>query len=759
MHTKCKNMVSKVVVLLLTMSIMLGGLPVMAQQLTTDETIDFNQYGSVTIFKYESDRGEADDIDPGIGTEPGEDPDLPIGETTMHDPLPDVTYTMYLIADLTQNHLDGTGTQVSLEYTSRLISVSGQTIEVPSGLSTTDELNQFVNDLRDSTDPNKRVSDACLATLPRWQGTTDENGRLQFGKDADGNNTLPLGIYVIYEEEHPSLVTDTQAAVFSLPTTAVADGSELEENGQDDVKEPQDPDDNLAGDPDNEGRVWVYDIIVHPKNQTKQISVEKHIIADTGADTTVQIDGTNDPSNDILTDTEDYEIGDTIRYWVQAEIPKNIGEMEFFYLTDRLSAGQTFTNDVAGENTVAKMEVWARDAETGAMVYIPVRNDYSELNYIVSDPTAAADESTADDDYYGNSQVITDDLCSTFNIYFNTQLLSQPSQDTTKRERKYSEIFVTFNVVLNENAIIGNPGNPNDVALNYSHTTTSNAEEIPDRPNVPGPNDEIDTINPQCVDTRVYTYALELTKLGEGQEDMSGTEFRLYDANRNPINVTAYADGRGYYVNKDDGTDILTVNDENELVIFGLDDGTYQLVETKALPGYNLLIEPIVFTITSDAATDALTYQYQEDPDGEYFQIEEGYGYYIVQKHPTTGREQKLAIDLTGHEVGEYVAVAEGKEVWSYVLNGDDGSMTNGARVVGTRYSYRWTDDETMTWESNYHTLENGTFDVTVYNRKGLEIPATGGIGVLPFVLGGGIVAAGGCSGLAMMIRRKKKNA
>ena len=64
-----------------------------------------------------------------------------------------------------------------------------------------------------------------------------------------------------------------------------------------------------------------------------------------------------------------------------------------------------------------------------------------------------------------------------------------------------------------------------------------------------------------------------------------------------------------------------------------------------------------------------------------------------------------------------------------------------------------------MTWESNYHNLENGMFDVTVYNRKGLEIPATGGIGVLPFVLGGGIVAAGGCSGLAMMIRRKKKNA
>ena len=65
MFARCKDMVGKGIALLLSMSIMLGGLPVMAQQLTTDETIDFNQRGSVTIFKYESDRGEADDIDPG----------------------------------------------------------------------------------------------------------------------------------------------------------------------------------------------------------------------------------------------------------------------------------------------------------------------------------------------------------------------------------------------------------------------------------------------------------------------------------------------------------------------------------------------------------------------------------------------------------------------------------------------------------------------------------------------------------------------
>ena len=726
MHTKCKNMVSKVVVLLLTMSIMLGGLPVMAQQLTTDETIDFNQYGSVTIFKYESDRGEADDIDPGIGTEPGEDPDLPIGETTMHDPLPDVTYTMYLIADLTQNHLDGTGTQVSLEYTSRLISVSGQTIEVPSGLSTTEELNQFVNDLRDSTDPNKRVSDACLATLPRWQGTTDENGRLQFGKDADGNNTLPLGIYVIYEEEHPSLVTDTQAAVFSLPTTAVADGSELEENGQDDVKDPQDPDDNLAGDPDNEGRVWVYDVIIHPKNQTKQISVEKHIIADTGADTTVQIDGTNDPSNDILTDTEDYEIGDVIRYSVQAEIPVNIGEMQYFYLVDRLSEGQTFVNDTAVENRVANLQVWGEPLEGGEPVFIPRKNGSIE-NWRVSDPIKPA-----------QYEDITEDRCAEFHIYFNTQSLSEQATNShlnsTKRIPLYRKLWVTFNVTLNENAIIGNPGNPNDIALYISHTTTSNAEEIPNQPGIPEEGDEIDIINPQCPDTRVYTYQVEITKKGEGIEDMSGVEFELRDSSGQRVAVSQ--DETGYYVDRDSTEKtVIQIDEDQKIQIRGLDAAMYQIVETKTLPGYNLLREPIIITLTSEAADLNKTFQYTEDPSGDYFQIEEGRGYYIEQNN------KKLLVNLEGHKVGDYVKVAG--TVFSFDMEKDDGTMQTDVQEVSHRYRFRITDDEKMTWNANY-PMENGMIVLTVLNRKGFEVPSTGGVGVWPFVLGGtGLVLSG----------------
>lgn len=685
----------------------IGTQRIYAEERITKETVDWNQKGSVTIYKYESD---SDALEDNNGTHPA------------YKPLPDVTYTLYQIADITQNHLEG-GASVTIEYTSRLISETGSVIDIPSGLSSAQELHQFVTELRESSDPAKRISESCLASLPSWQGRTDAEGYLRFGKDAEGNNLLPLGIYMLYEEEYPSIVTDTQAAVFSLPMTDSVDG---------------------------EGGNWIYDVVLRPKNRTRMLSIEKHIIADRGEATEVQNEENDDPSNDVLTNTEDYEIGDTISYHIRCEVPQNIGMMEFYYITERMGAGMTFTNDVAGENVQTAMEVWGRNALNGTMEYIPQKDEEGICNYIVTDPSEATDESQAAEDTYGNSQTIPEDRCRTFHIYFNTQALSQKGQDSVKRTRRYSEIYITYNVILNENAIIGNPGNPNDAALMYSHTTVSGAKRIENTVHIPQEGAAIDTVNPRCADTKVFTYALEISKMGEGADNMRGTEFRLYNAEREEIKVTAYQDGRGYYIDKEkEGAgDVIQITEENVANIYGLDDGLYQLVETKAVHGYNLLTEPIVITIVSEAASEAVKFQYQEDPEGEYIQIEDGYGYFIEQEHPTTGKVQKLSVDLTGHTVGEYVAIARGKEVKRYVLDGDDGTMSNEESVVAKRYRYRWSEDKNMIWKSNYNTKENGKFNLTVYNRKGLEVPATGGVGSMVFIVSGGLVFLCGVWGL-----------
>ena len=255
-------------------------------------------------------------------------------------------------------------------------------------------------------------------------------------------------------------------------------------------------------------------------------------------------------------------------------------------------------------------------------------------------------------------------------------------------------------------------------------------------------------------------------KKGELDESMQGVEFELRNAKGELIKLTL--DEKGYYVDKekDGDTDVIVIDSNNRTSIRGLDDGTYQLVETKTLDGYNLLKAPVIFTVSSETAVagEEFTYAQAATPEeGEYFKIEEGKGYYIEQAINDTDT-MKVRIDITGHSVGDYISVAEGKDVYSYVLTGDaliDEKMSNQNKLVTTRYEYRWSDAETMNWNSNYGQagqdgLDDGTFTFTVVNRKGFEIPSTGGMGVMPYILGGGMIVLVG--GVGMMKLKKKED-
>ncbi len=754
----------------------------------TKYVIDTNNRGILHIHKSENNNSEANDTDTGIGSTTGQSGT----EGNVLNRFGDVTYTIYRVADIVQGHLDGTGTQVSIEYRSLIkdSTTAKNTIAIPSGLSSAAELDQWVSDLLDSDDAGKRMSN--LNDLPHWSETTDSNGNATFDGDGAG---LPLGIYIVYESAYPSQITDPQPFVVSIPTTSVDDGNN-------DTKWPGESDalagDNMQGSVDNVGIYWVYDVQAHPKNATKNLSVEKHIVADEGARTQYEVqDGVNDPGNDVLTDTEDYEIGDTIRYWMKAEVPATIGEIEVYYLLDRMSVGQTFVNDVAGGNKAAQMEVWGRTM-AGDMVYIPRYSGTVENYRIVSsDEMENVTNSSDFSDFYGNSMTMRDANQpeayaheNAFAVLFNTQSLSEDrSYDgTTKRVPLYSEVYVTYNLTLNEKALVGDPGNVNDVALVLSHRITDNQIDISNEVHVPeqdvfepfvDPDKlDLDVINPQCIDTRVYTYAMQVTKIGEGTEDMAGVTFELRDSRGNVIPVSQYTEAdRGalavddcigrigdYYVDKDaEKPAVITIDADQEVYIYGLETGTYQLVETKTLNGYQLLKEPIVLTVVSDSAVAAQAMSYHTDPEGDYFTIESGKGYYIWQD------DMKLKIDVTGHEVGDYVAVSG--EVYSYDISGDDGSMSMNAAAVTKRYSYRWTDSETLTFGSNYGMEDaasaasgifdaakgmynDGLFAFTVLNRHGFNIPSTGGIGTTLFVAIGSGVAGMGV--LGMMLSKKR---
>ncbi len=153
------------------------------------------------------------------------------------------------------------------------------------------------------------------------------------------------------------------------------------------------------------------------------------------------------------------------------------------------------------------------------------------------------------------------------------------------------EIIIEYTSKLNENAEIGNDGNPNTLQLEYSS------------------NPEGDGTNKTPENkTVVFTYELDVDKIKEDGSTLAGAEFTLYKK---------LADGAqipegGQKLNKPgdpyDGWLIVEAKtltgeaigaDTTTFDFKGLDDGDYALVETKTPAGYNTA-EPIEFTITAE---------------------------------------------------------------------------------------------------------------------------------------------------------------
>ena len=120
-------------------------------------------------------------------------------------------------------------------------------------------------------------------------------------------------------------------------------------------------------------------------------------------------------------------------------------------------------------------------------------------------------------------------------------------------------------------------------------------------------------------------------KLPEGENQtrppLEGVQFQLYDKDGNIIPVKRQADGS--YIpdpnppNPPEATSIentLTTNVDGKVTIKDLKVNEYKLVETKTVEGYNLLKEPVIFTIP--------------------YEIEQG-----QQEPPVSGEDEKVTID------------------------------------------------------------------------------------------------------------------
>ena len=235
-------------------------------------------------------------------------------------------------------------------------------------------------------------------------------------------------------------------------------------------------------------------------------------------------------------DSADYDIGDSIPFQLKATLADNVSSYTTYKVVfhDTLSKGLTYNNDA---------KVYIDGTETnGFTVTATVNADGTTTLTVSCDDVKALGA--------GNSSVIT----------------------------------VEYTAKLNENAVLGSAGNPNEVYLEYSNNPNKSEE---------GNNETGETPKDVVI---VFTYKTIINKVDSENKPLTGAAFKLEK-------LIKGKDGAA-----DTWTTVkeFTVDETTTSFTFsGLDDGQYKLTETKTPAGYNT-IDPIYFVIeaTHDATAD-----------------------------------------------------------------------------------------------------------------------------------------------------------
>lgn len=163
-------------------------------------------------------------------------------------------------------------------------------------------------------------------------------------------------------------------------------------------------------------------------------------------------------------------------------------------------------------------------------------------------------------------------------------------------------VVVEYTAVINEKAVIGSTGNPNEATLEYKDGARGTSSS-----------------------TKTYTWKIDIYKYFQDstavKKPLQGATFVLY--RQNSSNIPEYAkisaDKIEWVTEKEQATP-LTSDKEGKIAISRLDADTYYLEETKAPTGYNPLTSPIEIkiehsTMNETSASATITYKQQGTED------------------------------------------------------------------------------------------------------------------------------------------------
>ena len=268
---------------------------------------------------------------------------------------------------------------------------------------------------------------------------------------------------------------------------------------------------------------------------------------------------------------------------------------------------------------------------------------------------------------------------------------------------KGKTLTITYTAVLNKTAVSTTDGNSNTVKLDYSNNVKQDSGTTPDTTK---------TVQDEAV---VYTFKISINKIADDADKtpLENVEFDLYkQVKKGATGAITDADAKALgldtavgwaRVNNDVDTSgkhvALKTNTDGKLEVNGLENGIYKLVETKTHDGYNLLKEPVDVSLSIAYKT-------------------------IWKKTDTYNNGVWVKSDVT-----------QKNETFDADHTAAPGEAMNGGTQSGVG--------------------NIGMITKTIINRKGFNLPVTGGFGTLLFS-GIGVLLV--LAGVSVLFSLKKKN-
>lgn len=349
----------------------------------------------------------------------------------------------------------------------------------------------------------------------------------------------------------------------------------------------------------------------------------------------------------------DYSVGDMVPYKITIDVPSNITKLKEFTLTD------TPTH---------------------------LKDDVTSIRVQYKDNAGMQDVTNDDNSVYTVTQGENE---NGFTVAFH------PDKMDTYAGKK---IVVTYNAKLLDGAVTTTEGNQNTAKLEYSNKILPglNDNYNPNKPENPDTKPGKDFIEDNAV---VYTFKLQILKKAEKADGapLNDVEFDLYkEVSKGTANAITGDVAKNVGLNSEKhwlkiNTTPLKTKDKGEVSQPGLANGTYYLVETKTVGGYNLLKAPV---------------------------------------------EVKLEI--------QYKTFME--ETWNWK------DVDGNKKLV----KHTITSSKTTFTEKNDPLGNDGIHTETIINKKGFDLPTTGGMGTVLFSIAGFALMAGAAF---VLLKGRRKDA